>query len=76
MLLNWTVIIFAVMPYGWFFRRIFLETIQVPFLLTSILLAVYLKDLKIVEKRRTITAGTTILSDTKLLLWFYFRVHF
>jgi hypothetical protein len=40
-------ILFAVMPYGWFFRRIFLETIQVPFLLTSILLAVYVKDSKI-----------------------------
>jgi hypothetical protein len=40
-------ILFAVMPYGWFFRRMFLETIQVPFLLTSILLAVYVKDSKI-----------------------------
>src|SRR5215217_199145 len=40
-------ILFAVMPYGWLFRRIFLETIQVPFLLTSILLAVYVKDSKI-----------------------------
>ena len=43
-------ILFAVMPYGWLFRRIFLETIQVPFLLTSILLAVYVKDLKIEKK--------------------------
>ena len=43
-------ILFAVMPYGWPFRRIFLETIQVPFLLTSILLAVYVKDLKIEKK--------------------------
>jgi hypothetical protein len=40
-------ILFAVMPFGWLFRRIFLETIQVPFLLTSILLAVYVKDIKI-----------------------------
>jgi len=40
-------ILFAVMPYSWLFRRIFLETIQVPFLLTSILLAVYVKDSKI-----------------------------
>ena len=48
-------ILFAVMPYGWLFRRIFLETIQVPFLLTSILLAVYVKDLKI-EKKITIAA--------------------
>jgi hypothetical protein len=39
------------MPYGWLFRRIFLETIQVPFLLTSILLAVYVKDLKMIEKK-------------------------
>ena len=45
--------LFAVMPYGWLFRRIFLETIQVPFLLTSILLAVYLKDLKIEKKNNT-----------------------
>src|SRR5215208_6017561 len=44
-------ILFAVMPYGWLFRRIFLETIQVPFLLTSILLAVYVKDLKMIEKK-------------------------
>jgi hypothetical protein len=45
--------LFAVTPYGWLFRRIFLETIQVPFLLTSILLAVYLKDLKIEKKNNT-----------------------
>jgi hypothetical protein len=44
-------ILFAVLPFGWFFRRIFLETIQVPFLLTSILLAVYLKDLKITKEK-------------------------
>jgi hypothetical protein len=40
-------ILFAVMPYSWLFRRIYLESIQVPFLLTSILFAVYVKDLKI-----------------------------
>jgi hypothetical protein len=44
-------ILFAVMPYGWLFRRIFLESIQVPFLLTSILLAVYIKDLTIEKKK-------------------------
>jgi len=44
-------ILFAVMPYGWPFRRIFLESIQVPFLLTSILLAVYIKDLMIEKKK-------------------------
>jgi hypothetical protein len=48
-------ILFAVMPYGWLFRRVFLETIQVPFLLTSILLAVYLKDSKI-EKNNNNTS--------------------
>jgi hypothetical protein len=51
--------LFAVTPYGWLFRRIFLETIQVPFLLTSILLAVYLKDLKI-EKRNNTARYKTI----------------
>jgi len=31
-------ILFAVMPFTWMIRRIFLETIQLPFMLTSILL--------------------------------------
>src|SRR5688500_7741881 len=31
-------ILFAVMPFTWMIRRIFLETIQLPFILTSILL--------------------------------------
>jgi Dolichyl-phosphate-mannose-protein mannosyltransferase len=52
-------ILFAVMPYGWLFRRIFLETIQVPFLLTSILLAVYIKDLKI-EKNKNNSNNKTL----------------
>ncbi len=51
-------ILFAVMPYGWLFRRVFLETIQVPFLLTSILLAVYVKDLKIENNDNTIRYKT------------------
>jgi hypothetical protein len=33
-------IIFAVMPMGWFIRRIWLESIQLPFLLLSILLVI------------------------------------
>lgn len=37
-------IIFAVIPYGWLLRRIFLESIQLPLLLTSILLALYIKS--------------------------------
>ncbi|HZD82632.1 MAG TPA: hypothetical protein VE076_07125, partial [Nitrososphaeraceae archaeon] len=52
-------ILFAVVPFGWLFRRIFLETIQVPFLLTSILLAVYVKDLKI-EKNNSAARYKTI----------------
>ena len=34
-------ILFAVMPLGWMVRNVFLESIQMPFLLTSIFLAVY-----------------------------------
>ena len=37
-------ILFAVIPYGWLLRRIFLESIQLPLLLTSILLALYIKS--------------------------------
>jgi hypothetical protein len=36
-------ILFAVMPVTWFVRRILLDSILLPFLLTSILFAVYLK---------------------------------
>jgi Dolichyl-phosphate-mannose-protein mannosyltransferase len=53
-------ILFAVMPYGWLFRRVFLETIQVPFLLTSILLAVYVKDLKIEKNNNNTIRYKTI----------------
>ena len=34
-------ILFAVMPYTWLIRRVLLEPIQIPFLLTSILFALY-----------------------------------
>ncbi len=37
-------ILFAVMPLTWILRRIWLEPIQLPFLLLSILLALHLKD--------------------------------
>jgi len=36
-------IFFAIMPSTWLFRRVYLETILMPFLLTSIFLALYLK---------------------------------
>ena len=42
-------IIFAVMPLSWMTRRIFLESIQLPLILSSILAAVYLKDSKRIQ---------------------------
>src|SRR6266540_1985641 len=36
-------IFFAIMPSSWLFRRVYLETILMPFLLSSIFLALYLK---------------------------------
>jgi hypothetical protein len=38
-------VVFAVMPLSWLLRRIYLDSILLPFLLSSILLAVYLKKL-------------------------------
>ena len=37
-------ILFAVMPSTWMFRRVYLEAILMPFLLSSILLALYLRE--------------------------------
>ena len=37
-------VLFAVMPLTWIIRRIWLEPIQLPFLLASLLIAMYLKD--------------------------------
>jgi hypothetical protein len=37
-------ILFAIMPFTWVLRRISLDTILMPFLLTSILFALYVKD--------------------------------
>lgn len=34
-------ILFAVMPFSWIIRRVFLESIQLPFILSSIMFAVY-----------------------------------
>ena len=36
-------IIFAIMPSTWIFRRVYLDTILLPFLLSSVLMAIYLK---------------------------------
>ena len=54
-------ILFAVMPYTWLIRRVLIEPIQLPFLLTSILFALYTgirakqkgsKDLVMVKSRK------------------------
>ncbi len=39
-------VLFAVMPYTWILRRILLDSILLPFLLSSILVALYTKDSK------------------------------
>src|SRR5438093_1750321 len=41
-----TSILFAIMPMTWIFRRVYLDTILMPFLLSSILFAVYIKEFK------------------------------
>ncbi|MDR4512583.1 MAG: glycosyltransferase family 39 protein [Nitrososphaeraceae archaeon] len=47
-------VLFVVMPYGWLLKRIFLETIQLPLLLTSVLLLLYLKkDIDITKPHRS-----------------------
>src|SRR5215208_168819 len=47
-------ILFAVIPYGWLLRRIFLESIQLPLLLSSILLALYIKSNIIQEQNNNL----------------------
>jgi hypothetical protein len=47
-------ILFAVMPMTWFLRRILLDTILMPFLLSSILFAIYANDSKSVTIRSLI----------------------
>lgn len=51
-------VLFAVMPLTWIIRRIWLESIQLPFLLGSILVAMYLKDYK--SKARIVFVLVTI----------------
>jgi 4-amino-4-deoxy-L-arabinose transferase-like glycosyltransferase len=59
-------VLFAVMPYGWLLKRIFLETIQLPLLLTSILLVLYLK--KIPQDETKTTTKKTEIKNTILIL--------
>jgi len=54
-------VLFAVMPYGWLLKRIFLETIQLPMLLTSILLVLYLKKIPAEIKNTKTEIKNTIL---------------
>ena len=46
-----TSLLFAIMPYTWIFRRVYLDTLLMPFLLSSILFAIYLKNTKISGKQ-------------------------
>jgi hypothetical protein len=47
-------ILFAVMPMTWILRRVVLDSILMPFLLSSILFAIYAKDSKIITARNLI----------------------
>ena len=49
-------VLFAVMPMSWFTRRILLESIQLPFLLSSILCALYLGKLISAQKNKNSTS--------------------
>jgi hypothetical protein len=50
-------ILFAVMPFTWMTRRVFLESIQLPFILTSIMLIIYSADMKQHKKIAIIVSG-------------------
>jgi 4-amino-4-deoxy-L-arabinose transferase-like glycosyltransferase len=56
-------LVFAVMPATWLLRRIWLDSIQLPLLLSSILFAVFLK-----ESSKIMNAGNIITGDQKKLL--------
>jgi hypothetical protein len=60
-------ILFAVMPLSWMTRRIFLESIQLPLILSSILAAVYLTDSKRIQKRAVSLIGTKNFNILKLI---------
>ena len=53
-------VLFAVMPLTWILRRIWLEPIQLPFLLASILIPMYLKDYESKEKEKIVFALVTV----------------
>jgi 4-amino-4-deoxy-L-arabinose transferase-like glycosyltransferase len=59
-------VLFAVMPYSWMLRRVFLESIQLPLLLLSVLFALYIKDYGEPEKRAGISYAETGAHTQKL----------
>lgn len=65
-------VLFAVMPLTWIMRRIWLEPIQLPFLLGSILLALYAADLNLNQKRKIITIA--LISGTFLGLAIFTKI--
>src|SRR6476469_1253860 len=50
-------ILFAVMPFTWMTRRVFLESIQLPFILTSIMLIIYSAEMKQHKKIAIVVSG-------------------
>jgi len=61
-------ILFAVMPVGWFTRRILLDSILLPFLLSAILLAIYSRDRKNDEATEINEHYDQKISNNKLLI--------
>ena len=65
-------VLFAVMPLTWTMRRIWLEPIQLPFLLASILLALYVTDPNLKRTRKIVTI--VLISGTFLGLAIFTKI--
>jgi uncharacterized protein Veg len=61
-------ILFAVMPLSWLVRRIFLESILLPFLLLSILLAVYSGDTRSMKNKAKMISPVSYINILVVLL--------
>jgi hypothetical protein len=62
-------VLFAIMPFTWVFRRVSLEAILMPFLLTSILFALYAKDSKNIQKNAQLNSKSKYeISNNVLIL--------
>jgi hypothetical protein len=55
-------ILFAVMPMSWFVRRILLESIQLPFILLSVLFATYYRSSSLDEKEKDTGVTDTVVT--------------